>query len=139
MKKLFKFALALCIIISISSCSKDSYFNCFLHLTNSTEHNIYIEKRIDESSVNLTTIAANEVNKYVLGEIDRHIGEDYPPETFVTEKLQNIRIYREINDTIQELPKQYYDNTDDFTLKTDFFMGIYEMYYCINITEEMFQ
>ena len=139
MKKILKFALALCIIICISSCGKDSYFNCFLHLTNSTEHNIYIEKRIDENSVNLTTIAANEVNKYVLGEIDRHIGEDNPPETFIIEKLQNIRIYREINDTIQELPRHYYDNLDDFTLLTDFFMGTYEMYYCLNVTEEMFQ
>ena len=139
MKKLFKFGLALCIIICIYSCGKDTYFNCFLHLTNNTEHNIYIEKTIDGNSVNLTTVDANEVNKDFLGEIDRHRGKDYPPETFIIEKLQNIRIYRKINDTIYELPRHYYDNPNDFTLYTDFFMGIYEMYYGLNVTEEMFQ
>ena len=45
----------------------------------------------------------------------------------------------QINDTIYELPRHYYDNLDDFTLLTDFFMGTYEMYYGLNVTEEMFQ
>lgn len=139
MKKTLNLTLVIFIVACMYSCRKDSYFNCFLYLKNSTEHNVYIEKTLDESSVNLTTISVEEVNRIVIGETDRHIGEDYPPEKFVTEKLQNIRIYREVNDTIQELPRHYYDNTDDFTLKTDFFMGIYEIYYCLNITEEMFQ
>lgn len=135
MKKLLNLILVIFITACMSSCGKDTYFKCFLYLKNSTGHNVYVE----ESSVNLATIFVEELNRIVIGETDRHIGEDYPPETFVTEKLQNIRIYREINDTIQELPRYYYDNTDDFTLKTDFFMGIYEIYYCLNITDEMFE
>ena len=139
MKKLLVRTLVIFGVIFMSSCGKDSYFNCFISLKNSTEHNIYVEKTLSDNSVELTCISAEDASRILIGETDRHLDEDLPPKPFITEKLRKIRIYKEIDGSIQELPKHYYDNPDDYTISTDYFMGISEIYYCIEITEKMFK
>lgn len=139
MKKLLVRTLVILGVIFMSSCGKDSYFNCFISLKNSSTHNIYVEKTQSDNSAELTSASVEEVIRIVIGETDRHIGEDLPPERFITEKLQNIRIYRKTDGTTQELPKHYYDKPNDFAVRTDYFMGISEIYYCLDITEEMFE
>lgn len=139
MKKLIStitLALTFLVVFCMTSCSKDCEFKCYLLTKNSTENNIYVEYMSEVDTIQNTICAPDESISVTFGKISQHKG--YPSDTYISERLQYVKIYRKVNDSVQQLPKHYYDGPDDFSLSNDFFMGTYESRYYIDITSDMF-
>ena len=109
-----------------------------LLVKNNTDNEICIEQTVSDNTIELTTIDPQISIWTTIGYTDREKDENYPSDVYVNKLLQNINIYRKINDSIQQLPKHYYDEHSDFSISTDYFMSYSEIIYAIDITEDMF-
>ena len=125
-------------LICMTSCDPVSQFRCSLRITNNTVSEIYVKYKLSEETNQITTYAPQDTWRVILGEIDQENREEYPPESYISERLEYIEIYRKNSDSVQLLPKHFYDEAGDFILLNDYFMNLCETFYCIEVTEEMF-
>ena len=131
-----KLALVVFVAICMASCSNKSEYRCFLVTRNYTDRDIYIDYTLNDNSTQI--VKSDELYSIDLGYVDREDGEDYPSVFDISQKLQHIKIYRKISDSVQYLPKHCYDEANDLPIIFDYFMGIYEAKYFLGVTEEMF-
>lgn len=134
-----KLAFFIFVVICLSNCSKESEYLCNLVTRNNTNSKIYIETTLNDNTTQIHIVNTNELYGFTIGYISKENGEDYPSVSDVSQKLQHIQIYRKISDSIQFLPKHFYDEANDFSMTTDYFMGTSEANYFLKVTEEMFE
>ncbi|MBQ8957809.1 MAG: hypothetical protein IJ057_04835 [Bacteroidales bacterium] len=89
-------------------------------------------------AVDTISLYADSIWYFNIGEYQGSQTDQWPAEEFVTERMNHLRIYRKIGDSIQYLPKKYYDASEDFDCSVDWEFDTHFVTYNLLVTEELF-
>lgn len=77
---------------------------------------------------------------WIYGDIyDGDARDDYFPEGYIEKQLSYMTIYRYKGQEIQYLPRRYYDEKEDFEIRSDQFFTDIEILHTLVVTESMFE
>ena len=144
MKKTALFlAFLLVTTVMMTSCKDpffDGKFETYLRVYNQTNSSIVLEyEDIERDTVIIERIQPDKEGSWMLGIYKGSVKETKPSDEFVNDKLSHITIYRMVGgDVLQYLPREYYDEAGKFHSYVNPEFVIYEAYYDLTVTEDMF-
>ena len=68
-----------------------------------------------------------------------NVRDDYFPEGYIEKQLSYMTIYRYKGHEIQYLPREYYDEKEDFVIRINQFFSDIEFIHSLFVTESMFE
>jgi len=136
--------LFLFVLVFVSASCKDPLFDgkyeTHLRVYNKTNAPIVVEYEDEyHDTVAVVHIQPKVDGACLLGIYEGNTNESKPSDEFVNEKLSHISIYWTIGDsTLQYLPRTYYDEAGKLNSYVSPEFVIYEIYYELTVTEEVF-
>lgn len=136
-------AFLLVATVMMTSCKDpffDGKFETYLRIYNKTDSSIVLEyEDIEHDTVLIKQIQSNKEVSQMLGIYEGSVKETKPSNDFINEKLSHVTIYRMVGgDVLQYLPREYYDEAGKFHSYSNPEFVIYEAYYELTVTEDMF-
>lgn len=136
-------AFSLVATLMITSCRDpffDGKFETHLRVYNKTNSSIVLEyEDILHDTVHIIQIQPNKDVTRMLGIYEGSVKETKPSDEFVNDKLSHFTIYRMVGgDVLQYLPRDYYDEAGKFQSYVSPEFVIYEAYFDLTVTEDMF-
>ena len=130
-------------IVILTSCRDpffDGKFETHLRVYNKTNAPIVVEyEDVDHDTIAIVHIQPKVDGACLLGIYEGNTNESRPSDEFVNEKLSHVSIYRTIGDSTHlYLPRIYYDEAGKLNSYVNPEFVIYEAYYELTVTEEMF-
>lgn len=143
-RKNFSFAIAIMTMLMFVSCTPeamfDGNFNLQISVINQSDAELVIERHDVSGDFVVKKnipVSENESGLY-LGEYCGNKKDDYPPDDVVLQEIQNIRIYRDMDGSQQELPRTCFNRLSAFEVNKDYWFDICTITYKIIVTENMF-
>ena len=136
-------ALLLMTTVMMTSCKDpffDGKFETYLRIYNKTNSTIILEyEDIALDTVYMEKIKPNIERTQMLGIYEGSVKETKPSDDFINDKLNHVAIYRMVGgDVLQNLPRDYYNEAGKFHSYVSPEFVIYEAYYELTVTEDMF-
>ena len=136
-------AFLLVATVMMTSCKDpffDGKFETYLRIYNKTDSSIVLEyEDIENDTVLIKQIQSNKEVSQMLGIYEGSVNETKPSNDFINDKLNHVTIYRMAGgDVLQYLPREYYDEAGKFHSYANPEFVIYEAYYELTVTEDMF-
>lgn len=136
-------AFLLVATVMMTSCKDpffDGKFETYLRIYNKTNSSIVLEyEDIEHDTVLIKQIQSNKEVSQMLGIYEGSVNETKPSNDFINDKLNHVTIYRMAGgDVLQYLPREYYDEEGKFHSYANPEFVIYEAYYELTVTEDMF-
>lgn len=136
-------AISLMATLMMTSCRDpffDGKFETYLRVYNKTNSTIVLEfEDIEYDTVYIKKIKPNKEGSTMLGVYEGSVKETRPSDDFINDNLRHVAIYRMVGgDVLQNLPKEYYDEAGKFQSYVNSEFVIYEAYYELTVTEDMF-
>ena len=136
-------AFLLLATITMTSCRDpffDGKFETYLRVYNKTNSSIVMEyEDILHDTVHIIQIQPNKEATQMLGIYEGSVKETEPSDEFVNDKLSHFIMYRMAGgDVLQYLPRDYYDEAGELNSYVNPEFVIYEAYYELTATEDMF-
>lgn len=118
----------------------DGKFETYLRIYNKTNSTIILEyEDIALDTVYMEKIKPNIERTQMLGIYEGSVKETKPSDEFVNDKLGHVTIYRMAGgDVLQYLPRDYYDEAGELNSYVNPEFVIYEAYYELTATEDLF-
>ena len=117
----------------------DGHFYMQINVVNNTESELVLERHETSGDFNVTKhIQKGGSETLAFGEYGGSKNDDYPPEEVAVEALQEVRIYRNTNGELQELPNSWFNNLNEFEISKKYWFSDCTVTYQINVTDEMF-
>lgn len=142
-KSILILAFLLVATVMMTSCKDpffDGKFETYLRVYNKTNSSIVLEyEDIENDTVLIKQIQSNKEVSQMLGIYEGSVNETKPSNDFINDKLNHVTIYRMAGgDVLQYLPREYYDEAGKFHSYANPEFLIYEAYYELTVTEDMF-
>ena len=136
-------AFLLVATVMMTSCKDpffDGKFDTQLRVYNKTNSTIVLEfEDIEYDTVYIEKIQPNHEGIKMLGVYEGSVEETKPSDDFINDKLRHVIIYRMVGgDSLQYLPREYYDEAGKFHSYVSPEFVRYEAYYGLTVTEDMF-
>lgn len=136
-------AFLLVATVMMTSCKDpffDGKFETYLRIYNKTNSTIILEyEDIALDTVYMEKIKPNIERTQMLGIYEGSVKETKPSDEFVNDKLGHVTIYRMLGgDVLQYLPREYYDEAGKLHSYVNPEFVIYEAYYELTATEDLF-
>lgn len=136
-------AFLLVTTVMMTSCRDpffDGKFETYLRISNKTNSTIILEyEDIANDTVYIEKIQPNKEDTHILGVYEGSVKETKPSDDFINDKLNHVAIYRMVGgDVLQNLPRDYYNEAGKFHSYVSPEFVIYEAYYELTVTEDMF-
>lgn len=118
----------------------DGNFETFLNVYNKTNSSIVLEyEDVANDTVLIKQIQPNNNASLFLGVYEGSVKESKPSDEFINDKLSHVTIYRMAGgDVLQYLPRDYYDEAGELNSYVNPEFVIYEAYYELTATEDLF-
>ena len=136
-------AFLLVATVVMTSCKDpffDGKFETYLRVYNKTNSSIVFEyEDIENDTIIIKKIKPNMDDYQMLGIYEGSVKEEKPSDDFINDKLNHVAIYRMAGgDVLQYLPREFYDEAGKFHSYANPEFLIYEAYYELTVTEDMF-
>lgn len=142
-KSTLNLAFLLLATITMTSCRDpffDGKFETYLRVYNKTNSSIVMEyEDILHDTVHIIQIQPNKEATQMLGVYEGSVKETEPSDEFVNDKLSHFIMYRMVGgNVLQYLPRDYYDEAGELNSYVNPEFVIYEAYYELTATEDLF-
>ena len=118
----------------------DGKFETYLRVYNKTDFPILLEyEDIEHDTILIERFQPNNDDCWLLGVYEGGLDETMPSDEFINDKLNHITIYRMVDGIVRQyLPREYYDEAGKFHSYVNPEFVIYEAFYELTVTEDMF-